>query len=171
MHAGGPAFAPLCQAVSNAAAAGLVTVVAAGNEARSFSGFTPANCFSAIAVTSYDSSRAFSGFRWVMQRAAARNLTPLPTAETAGQKNGSAFLVPCFPDLPSAISCACSNFLNSSTVDVSHRTHVVSGPGGSIVSTYNTSDGSYATLSGTSMATPHVAGVVARWAGGVDMPS
>src|SRR4051794_8934819 len=37
----------------------------------------------------------------------------------------------------------------------------ISGPGSDVVSTYNSSDTSYSTLSGTSMATPHVAGALA----------
>jgi len=37
----------------------------------------------------------------------------------------------------------------------------ISAPGVSVRSAYNTSDGSYSTLSGTSMAAPHVTGVVA----------
>jgi subtilisin family serine protease len=37
----------------------------------------------------------------------------------------------------------------------------VAAPGVNVLSTYNGSDSSYTTLSGTSMATPHVAGVTA----------
>src|SRR4051812_49094363 len=37
----------------------------------------------------------------------------------------------------------------------------VAAPGVNVLSTYNSSDTSYTTLSGTSMATPHVAGVAA----------
>ncbi|MFM8441290.1 MAG: S8 family peptidase [Acidobacteriota bacterium] len=41
----------------------------------------------------------------------------------------------------------------------------IAAPGSSIYSTYNSSNSSYATLSGTSMATPHVAGAAALLAG------
>src|SRR4029077_15157968 len=53
------------------------------------------------------------------------------------------------------------------TIDASHRIKPdISAPGTGIRSSFNTSDNAYASLSGTSMATPHIAGAMALlWCG------
>ena len=72
-------------------------------------------------------------------------------------------LYPASYDLPSILAVASStsadarsSFSNIGVVSVD-----LAAPGSSVYSTYNGSNSSYATLSGTSMATPHVAGAAA----------
>lgn len=104
---GSEASDPLCVAIANARAAGTVSAVAAGNDARDASTFSPARCDAAITVAAHD------------------------------------------------VNLRSASFTNTGA-DVD-----VSAPGVSITST--TMDGSFGRMSGTSMASPHVAGVAALY--------
>jgi oryzin len=107
---GAPSSA-LDNAVANAVSAGIPVVVAAGNENRTASSYSPARAPSAICVASIQSDDVRSGF---------------------------------------------SNW--GADVDIF-------APGSSIVSAYIGSDMATAALSGTSMAAPHVAGLVSYFRG------
>ena len=65
--------------------------------------------------------------------------------------------------LPNVISVAASRSDDKHTCwsNVGVSTVHIAAPGDSILSTYRTSDASYATLSGTSMATPITSGAIA----------
>lgn len=108
-------------AISNSVAAGVVYVVAAGNDAQDASTFSPANHSDVIAVSAL--------------------------ADFNGQPGGGAA-----PTCRADVDDTLANFSNyGSTVDII-------APGVCILSTV---PGGYATYSGTSMASPHVAGAAA----------
>lgn len=52
----------LCVAINNAAAAGTLSVVAAGNEGRDAAGYSPSHCSQALTVGSYDVNGKMSSF-------------------------------------------------------------------------------------------------------------
>lgn len=52
----------MCTAISNAANAGTLTAVAAGNEGRDAAGYSPAHCSAALTVGSYDVNGKLSSF-------------------------------------------------------------------------------------------------------------
>ena len=52
----------LCTAITNAANAGTLSVVAGGNEARDAEGYSPSRCNDALAVGSYDVNGKLSSF-------------------------------------------------------------------------------------------------------------
>lgn len=53
---------PLCIAITNAAALGTLSVVAAGNDGRDAAGFSPARCDNALTVGAYDSAGKLASF-------------------------------------------------------------------------------------------------------------
>ncbi len=52
----------LCIAITNAAAAGTIAVVAAGNDGRDAAGFSPARCDNALTVGAYDATGKLASF-------------------------------------------------------------------------------------------------------------
>lgn len=123
MSLGGPTSQALNDAVKNAVNAGVVMVVAAGNEAQNASLSSPASEPSAITVSALADS----------------------DGKPAGLGQDSSFG-------PDDTLASFSNF--GSVVDIA-------APGVDIRSTFL--NGGYATYSGTSMASPHVAGAVALY--------
>ncbi|KAH6900459.1 peptidase S8/S53 domain-containing protein [Thelonectria olida] len=105
MSLGGGYSATFNNAVASASSSGVLTVVAAGNEAQSASNVSPASAPSAVTVGAITSSWAIASY---------------------------------------------SNY--GTALDIF-------APGSSVLSSYYTSDSATATLSGTSMASPHIAGL------------
>lgn len=105
MSLGGDYSATFNNAVASASSSGVLTVVAAGNEAQSAANVSPASAASAITVGAIDSSWAIAYY---------------------------------------------SNY--GTSLDIF-------GPGSSVLSAYYSSNSATATLSGTSMASPHIAGL------------
>lgn len=106
MSLGGPGSSALNAAIDSASSSGVITVVAAGNEAQNASGTSPASAATALTVGAITSDWAIAEY---------------------------------------------SNY--GEDLDIF-------APGSSILSAWNTSDTASAVLSGTSMASPHIAGLV-----------
>ncbi len=138
MSLGGGFSQAMNDAVNNATAKGVVFVVAAGNGASDAGRFSPASAESAItvsAVADFDGAPGEAGFN--------------PDATLYGCKDSSGIVVSPYRD--DVFACF-SNY--GPSVDVC-------APG---VLIYSTSlNGGYKTMSGTSMAAPHVAGAAALY--------
>jgi len=120
-------------AICNSQAAGVTYVVAAGNSGKDFSTFVPAAYPEAITVTA--------------------------VSDWDGQPGGTAGNLPCFDAITESddARASFSNYANAS--DPAAMAHTIAAPGVCIRSDW-LSNGTN-TISGTSMATPHVSGLVA----------
>ena len=128
MSLGGPKSTALNLAVANAVEAGVVFVVAAGNDQVDASTRSPASEPTAITVSAYADFDGMPG----------------------GLNNATVFFSTCTEDKDDSFACF-SNYGDG--IDIS-------APGVNIFSTYR--DGLYHIGSGTSMASPHVAGAAAK---------
>jgi len=124
---------PFHAAVCQVTAAGVTVVVAAGNDGGDLSQSTPAAYPEVLAVT------AISDFD--------------------GQPGGLATTADCSDGAREQDDTA-ATYSDYATPGSADANHTIAAPGTCITSTWN--DGGIATISGTSMASPHVAGLVAR---------
>ncbi len=121
-------------AVCKVNAAGVTVVVAAGNSKEDLAKSVPANYDEVLAVTAMADFDGKPG--GLFSSTAAADCSAKSTDDVAA--TFSNFAVPGSPD----------------------AAHVIAAPGVCITSTWN--DGKFKSISGTSMASPHVAGLVAR---------
>ncbi|MGH2472486.1 MAG: S8 family serine peptidase [Candidatus Limnocylindria bacterium] len=121
----------LHRAICNSVAAGVTYVVAAGNSAEDFAGSVPANYNEALTVTAMADFNGVPG------------------------GGGSASCADGFFDEDDSAA----GFSNFTTDGSSDAAHTIAAPGVCIRSTWPSNR--YQTISGTSMASPHMAGVVA----------
>ena len=148
------AMGPMCTAVANAAAAGVTVVAAAGNFISDAIAFTPANCVDSVTVSGFADSDGSPG-----------DVGPGLDYDGDGiiDENDDTFA-----ESFSNYSNYCWD-LDGNGLCTNADTLVVNlmGPGVEILSTFPTypvtlsGANNYATLTGTSMATPHVAGAAA----------
>jgi subtilisin len=121
-------------AVCRVTASGVTVVVAAGNSKEDLSKSVPANYDEVLAVT------------------AMADFDGKPGGLFAGTANAD-----CSAKSQDDVAATFSNFAVPGAPDAEH---VIAAPGVCITSTWN--DGKFKAISGTSMASPHVAGLVAR---------
>ena len=125
-------------AVCRVTASGVTVVVAAGNSKADLSKSVPASYDEVLAVTAMADFDGKPGGLF---------------ADTAGATS----VASCSAKSQDDVAATFSNFAVPGAADAAH---VIAAPGVCITSTWN--DGKFKAISGTSMASPHVAGLVAR---------
>ncbi|HYH51299.1 MAG TPA: S8 family serine peptidase [Acidimicrobiia bacterium] len=121
-------------AVCRVTAAGVTVVVAAGNSKEDLANSVPANYDEVLAVTAM--------------------------ADFDGKPGGLMATTATAACAAKSLDDVAATFSNYATPGAPDADHVIAAPGVCIASTWN--DGKFKVISGTSMASPHVAGLVAR---------